>query len=201
MLDAQFTLRGSIQIKEYGNAHGLRFINANHSQRDLIYSIRDVFDIPGAADLTLVNVQPGEDQAMEILLQVDWPSFMRRDAGGLRFNYAVTGTAMSRLKRAGEERTMPLHINHWAQQTWRVTLRSAVPLTAQTINTEWENDHRYFKLNIESGSSLKLELTRGGSEGIYYAEQLEEGLKVWEDYIKAYNRMWYEELLFFPNQG
>ena len=197
-LDANFTFRGSMQVSETGNAEGLRTLYKSGNQRDLLWAIRYIFDIPGATDLRFENIDLDADHRLDMILVVSWPAFLRRDAGGLRLPLAIAGTSAARLAKPGNERQSPIAFSARPKTVWNLAIQSEKPLRAGMGKAGWKGDYHAFSWEAQGGQQLQVTFTTERQRGYFPKSALAEGLTYWKGYRQAFNSFWFDGTLFFP---
>lgn len=190
ILDANFTFAGSIVVRERGNSYGLRNAFNFGGKRELLDRFADAMDVPGSADLEITGTEFAEDQTFVIRLQSRWPSFLRRDSGGLRLPYSIVPIGLGYLKDTAEERQMPLFISPIADVTFNINLRSAVPLEPTETSKKLSLDNRELSWEASGGNMLKIKYTRKGSQALFTKDAIEAGVKAWDGQRAPLSNFW-----------
>lgn len=196
VLDANFTFAGSIKVKEYGNSLGLRDAYRSGGKRGVSNTFAYTMGIPGSTDLDINNIEFDEDQALVIQFQSRWPSFMRRDSGGVRLHGNLVPVGIGYLKETSDERQMPLHIRPVPEMVINMSLRSAIALDPAASEKTIELPHRSLKWEASGGNMFKLKITRKGSEAIFDKQQLSEGIAFWDKHRNELFNFWKMGTLF-----
>ncbi len=197
MLDGQYTLSGSIQIVEEGDAYFLRTIAGDGNPLDVEMRLRDQFEIPGVVDLIPSGQKVDDQGKLTLLYQVKWPSFLRRDAGGLRPPRCMIGTAKRSLDPPGRPRQNPIAFDGAPPTRWRLSFRSQTPLTAGRLAAEHHGEHHGFSWKVEGGNPLTATLETSRKAAYFPKAQVSDGLAYWRRYRQAYNRFWLDGAIFY----
>lgn len=199
-LDSQMTLQGTLQITELGDALGLRTLFIGGNSRDLQWAVVKQLEIPGVADLTMVRNEIDDQNRLQATYRIKWPSFMYRDAGGLRAPRAITGGLRGVLVPAGKTRIDPVGLGPLPKITWQVNLQSQVGLQPLQEKSAWEGDYHSFDWQASSGDALKFAFTYARKPLFFPKDQVANAVDYWRDYSQAYNDFWLKSTLFIVPQ-
>ena len=187
LLDAQYTLGGTLELIERGDAHFLRTLNKSGNIRNLEWSVRQLVDMPGTVELTLVSRHLDDNQNLNLIYQLKWPSFLQRDAGGLRLPGTITPRAKGNLQHPGSERQFPIAFDQLPDRTWNLSIRSKTPLHPGTDKAQWEGDYHRFAWEAEGGTNLKVRFEFSRKFAYFPIDKTSAGLAYWDGYSKAFN--------------
>jgi len=187
VLDPVFTLKGSMTLVEKGDAYGLRTLFRENNPMVVESYLRRVLDLPGFMDMKSVSVEDGEKGDITFIYQLRWPSFLMRDAGGLRLPDAIVSRPVRDLVRAGELRTMPIHLNGVAPTRWTLQLKSDLALLPGKTEFAWKDEFRTFSWKAIGGKVLKIEYNRDYNPALFPKPDLAKGLSYWSGYKEAFN--------------
>jgi hypothetical protein len=196
MLDANFSFLGAITITESGNSMGLRSAFLRGGSQNALDTFAYEMDIPGSTDLELTEVKIGENQALEMRLQVQWPSFMRRDSGGLRLPGSIASIGLGYLKATAEERKTPLYIQAIPEMEIQIAVRTAVPLEPGMEEHSLELANRKLSWQASGGNMLKVNIKRQGSEAVFTKGEIAEGVATWDNQRNQLFDFWSSGTLF-----
>jgi len=186
-LDDVFSLKGSMEVTEKGDAYGLRTTLREYNPVELEGFLRWQLDLPGYMTLKSVSQEEVSENELKLTYQVSWPSFLMRDAGGLRLPHAVIGRPVRTLARQGKSRQMPIYLDAQPETVWQIQVRCKTPLSPGATEEKWQDDHRSFSWKAEGGSSLQIHYA-SRSEKVYFTKSdLEDGLAYWKAYRDAFN--------------
>ena len=197
LLDDQFTFLGSIRIVEAGDAYSLRTLSQSGNPRDLEWVVRSFFDIPGVVDLEGVAPNLDEQRRLTLIYQVVWPSFMMRDAGGLRLPFAISEYYKRGLTKGDEPRLSPIALEDRPQITWNLAIKTNLALTPGLETSQWEDSHNKFSWKASGGSMLEVTFSQVRSQAYFPRDKIEEGITYWENYREAFNKFRSSATLFF----
>lgn len=187
MLDENYTLVGSLIIKETGNAMGYRTVSRENNPQALEGFLRRSLDLPGFMDLKTVNQEEAGGGQLSLMYQVRWPSFLMRDAGGLRLPFAIVDRPARRLSSESESRQLPIYFSGLPTVQWNLQIRCKTPVKPGLEQTRYEDDHFKFIWKASGGSSLNIQYLTERKEAYYKKGNIEKGLADWKAYRDAYN--------------
>ena len=197
-VDANFTLQGSLTLVEHGDAWGLRSTYNQGNLPDLLYSLRLQLQVPGVVDLVATAPVLGGDGTLTLNLQVNWPGFMARDAGGLCLPRGITGSYYRSL--AGDKpRQQPIWIDSNLPISWKMEL--ALPVALSASNNSCIIDDKLGKLTWEAtvGQMLTINFTSSRVMTSFGLDKLEEGEAAWESYRNSFNQFILGSTQFYQN--
>ncbi len=198
LMDEHFTLNGSIELVEEGDAYFLRTLNREGNPRDLARAFRRAFSLPATLELSPFPSHIDEQRRLHIIFQVHWPSFMRRDAAGFRLPYGITQAPKRILVSQGKTRLNPIAFERQPQTRWHLEINARIPLEPGKELAEWKDAYNAFRWQASGGKLLRITYVRERQNGFFAKEQIEEGLAYWETYRSHFNKFWYQGTLFYP---
>jgi len=197
-MDQNFTFTGSLVVVEQGDGYGLRTTHRESNEREVAWRLRDSLDLPGVVDLVKKDLKLDANGSLTLTYEVTWPSFLYRDAGGLRLPKSVVGYSLRKMRKANGVRTQPLASRRRPLVTWHLDLGSAIKLATQRPEAAWQGDHHGFTWLAQAGDRINITFARNNSGFYYPLDKLEEGLTYWTTYREKYNDFWLNATLFYP---
>ncbi len=201
VLDRQFDLSGTLEVVEEGDAYFFRTLSRNGNARDLESRLRSFFSLPGTVDLKRVSQEVDDQQRLKLLYQISWPSFLRRDMGGLRLPRGMVGYLKARAVSPGKTRFHPIALEQRPPTTWVLELKSQIALAPGAESTSWKGEHDAFQWRASGGDLLQIEFHQERGRAFFSKQQIDEGLAYWKDYRKTFNRFWIGDTLFYPRSS
>ncbi|CAM2063927.1 DUF3857 domain-containing protein [Sulfidibacter corallicola] len=197
-LDAEMTLTGKLQVSESGDAIGLRRAYRAGALRDCEWAVRQHFDLPAVVDLVLSEHKASGGAEIQLVFEVMWPSFLRRDADGFRLPWAVTTSTRGHLHEPDRERAMPILLPGIIPTQWQVTLDSQVALQPGVPDWDWSSDYHQLAWKAEGGNRLSISFQKEGQKKLFAKNDLKQGLDYWANYRDSFNRFWVNGMLLRP---
>ncbi len=196
-LDKNYTLGGTITLTESGDASFFRSLAKSGNTRDLEWSFRRKFDLPGVVDLTLMGQPEIDDQQrLKLTYQIRWPSFLRRDAGGLRLPFSIVGYNKRRLVTAGKQRIQPIAISSQPKTTWILAISPSTSLWPGRDKLQWKDEYKSFSWEAEGGKMLKITYTSEGKDALWAKSDISKGMTYWDTYRSKFNEFWLDGSIF-----
>ncbi len=195
-VDENNTLTGGIIFTSRGNALGLRDASDVPDLEEVEWAIRQGFDIPGSAILNVAPLQSPTSDQIQIICQVQWPSFIRYDADGYRLPTAIVPLKKRVLEKRGRPRQQAIRVPRLTPTTWHITIKNHQALAPGATHTEWSDGTRWFSWQAEAGPHLNVTFFQKGHTRIFTKQELAAGLAYWENYRNNYNPFYREATLF-----
>ncbi len=195
-IDTNNGLLGQLQLEEHGDAIGLRTLLGEGSLADLLARLRDQLALPGVVDLE--PKPPNLDNLGVLTLEcaVVWPSFLRRNAGGLKLPTAVTGGGYIKLETM-EARQQPVWIPATTPTHWRLELELPFPLKAIEDRWHWQDPLSRLSWQAQPGRTFICDFSHERRRLHYGPNDRLAGLVAWYDYVDKYARFLINATCFF----
>lgn len=197
-LDANNSFKGKWTVSERGDAMGLLTVLNEASERDMINQLREMLSLPGLVTLTNCKSQVDATGTLSLEMDVIWPGFLQRNAGGLRLPTAIIGQSLVTLERL-EERQLPLWIDELTSRSWHLELSGMNGLAALKDSWSWKETLGEFSWKATNGETFVVDYQRQRSPARYALADLKDGLKAWEDYGTNFERFLVNATVFYRN--
>ncbi len=197
-LDANNSLKGKWTVRERGDAIGLLTVLNEASERDMIYQLREVLDLPGVVTLAASKAQVDATGTLSLEMEVNWPGFLQRNAGGLRLPNAIVGPSLGALERL-EERQLPLWIDELTSRTWHLELSGMTDLSAHKDSYAWKDAFGAFSWKASKGESFVVDYEHQRPPIRYALANVKEGLMAWETYRSNFELFKVNATVFYRN--
>ena len=195
-LDADFTLKGSLRITEYGNAYGFRAGKTRGNRRDMEWRVRGFMDLPGTALLIPRESEINDRGKLVVNYQILWPGFLKRDNGGYRLAESITGSRKPGVIQTEKERQGPVYVSEIPAVTWSFRLNSEVPLQPKLAKQEFADDFVAYKWEASGGKVLWVKFEQARSAAWFPMDRRGEGLTWWDAYSHRYDGFLRQAALF-----
>lgn len=200
VLDQQFNLAGTIEIVEEGDAYFFRSLSRNGNPRDLEARLREYLSLPGLVDLNPLSQEVDEQHRLKLVYQVSWPSFLRRDMGGLRLPRGMVGYLKHPVVQPGKSRFHPIALSQRPKTTWLLEVNSQVPLEPGAESAHWQGEYDAFEWKASGGKMLQVRFHLERNSAYFSKKNIEEGVAYWNTYRKKFNEFWIGGTLFYPSK-
>lgn len=195
-LDQHYTLAGSMIVTSHGNALGLRTTTGTHHTEEVEWLIRKGLSLPGAAKLTIMNIDRANPAVVQTTCQISWPSFLRHDDDGYRLPAGIVPASKAQLEDRGRERQQPVRVPSQTAVTWQLSLQSPRALEPGLAEQTWSDNTRSFAWKASGGKSLTIEYHQAGQKRMFPKQELQAGIDYWENYRRNYNPFYLNATLF-----
>ncbi len=197
-LDANNSFKGQWTVREQGDALGLLSSLNEGSERDMVNRLREELDLPGLVTLAAGKPQIDPGGVLSLTLEVAWPGFLQRDAGGLRLPSAIVGASRIALDRV-QDRQLPLWVEEQAPRAWHLEVQGMTGLAAMKDSWSWQDTHTEFSWKASLGESFVADYHHRRAAARYSLAELEAGLKAWEAYRHDYDKFLINATCFYRN--
>lgn len=187
-LDSQFTLQGTLRLLEKGNAFGLRTIYNEYNPLDLEAFLRRSLDLPGYLDMTLIEKGETKEGHIKLAFTLRWPSFLMRDAGGLRLPVAIVSEPLSDLSNQKNKRMLPIYREGIPKTTWTIQLQTETALLPGASKVGFDDPSLQFLWKAETNANQLTIRYVQESQDLYFSKaEIQAGLEKWNVLQKAFN--------------
>lgn len=183
-IDADNGLEGRLQVWEQGDAVGLRTSLREGGAPELLRRLREALDLPGVVDLE-ADPATQDESGVKLNCRVIWPSFLRRNAGGLKLPAAITGGSYIKLETM-EARQQPVWIPASTPTHWHLDLDTPIPLKAMSDTWQWHDEVSSLTWKAKPGKRFVCDFSHERRECHYDLSRRLEGLEAWYDYVDNY---------------
>lgn len=195
-IDADHGLEGTLQLAEHGDAIGLRTLLGEGSLNDLLARLREQLALPGVVDLEPKLPNLDSQGVLTLECAVVWPSFLRRNAGGLKLPAAVTGGGYIKLETM-EARQQPVWIPATTPTRWRLELDLPFPLKAIEDRWQWQDALSQLSWQAQPGRTFICDFSHERRRLHFGPNDRLAGLEAWYDYVDKYARFLINATCFF----
>ncbi len=195
-IDGDNGLEGRLRVEERGDAIGLRTQLGEGNLAELLAHLREALALPGVVDL--VPEPPNLDSQGVLTLEcaVLWPSFLRRNAGGLKLPAAVTGGGYIKLETMAA-RQQPVWIPATTPTRWHLELDVPFPLKAFNDFWQWQDPFSRLSWQAQPGRHFVCDFSHQRQRKHYGPSERLAGLTAWYDYVDHYARFLINATCFF----